>query len=185
MIDISGRGAHTLILSTLCARCSLGETGCCASPPAIEWSDLGRIVARGGRAFVLDRIADGSLRPGPRGLFITRVAPREGASLRCVFHGPEGCTLPPARRAATCDYYVCDDAIAEAGEARGDPIARRARRTLDRLVESFGRFDRALADRVRARFPEGPPWDAAFLDWVAAELEEVSGGAIVRERERS
>lgn len=180
MIRLVGRGPFTLVLSTLCARCPMGDTGCCASPPAIEWSDLGRIVARGGASFLLARIADGSLRTGPRGLFITRVSPREGASLRCVFHGPAGCTLPPERRAATCDYYVCDDALAEAGEAGGDPIAKRARRTVDRLTESHGRWDRAIAERVRERWPEGPPWDQSFLDWLADALAEVSRGAITR-----
>lgn len=178
MITIERRGPHALVLSTLCARCPMGEAGCCATPPALEWSDLGRIAALGGISFVLQRIADGSLKKGPRGLFITRVAPREGTGARCIFHGPAGCTIPHDRRSATCNYYVCEDAIAQAGEATGDRTAVRARKMRDRLTDRFAAWDRALAERVAARWAEGPPWDEAFLTWLAEEARAVSGGEI-------
>jgi hypothetical protein len=142
----------------------MGPAGCCATPPGIEWSDLGRIVARGGRDFLLAEIAAGHLRPGPRGLFIERVdAPGGDGPKRCVYHGPTGCTIPPDRRAATCNYYVCADALAEGGDPRAAAV-------LERLVERFGACDRLLASRVAARWPEGPPWDGAFLDWLGEEL---------------
>lgn len=178
MITLSRRGPHALVLSTLCARCPMGDAGCCATPPALEWSDLGRIAALGGTSFVLQRIADGSLKTGPRGLFIKRVAPREGAVRRCVFHGPTGCTIPHDRRSATCNYYVCEDAIAHAGEVPGDRVSARARKTRDALTDRFGSWDRAIADRVKERWPDGPPWDEAFFAWLAEEAERVSGGAI-------
>lgn len=183
MITTRGASPHTLVLSTLCARCPMGTTGCCATPPALEWSDLGRIVSLGGASFLLDRIADGSLRTGPRGLFITRVSPREGEGARCVFHGPSGCTIEPDRRSATCNYYVCEDAIAHAGEGQGDRVAARARRSRDALTDRFGAWDRALADRVHARWPDGPPWDEGFLAWLADEAVTVSRGAIGRSAE--
>lgn len=169
------RGPDTLVLSTLCARCPAGPAGCCATPPGIEWSDVGRVVRRGGRSFVLQRIADGSLRPGPRGLFLQRVPGPAGEPHRCVFFGPGGCTLPPDRRAATCNYYVCDDALAEGGEARGDADARAARRARETLEATFGRWDREIAARVAERWPDGPPWDEAFLDWLGEEFGRRSG----------
>lgn len=172
VITEEGRGPHVLLLSTLCARCPMGEAGCCATPPAIEWSDLARIASLGGAPFLLDKIADGSLKKGPRGLFIHRVAPREGMPLRCAFHGPRGCTIPPDRRSMTCNFYVCEDALAFAGEPK------RPRRTRDGLMEKLGRWDIELAERVKARWPEGPTWDEAFFDWLSREAREVSRGAI-------
>jgi len=160
-------GPDTLILSDLCARCPMGPAGCCAAPPGVEWSDVGRIVRRGGKSFVLQRIAEGSLRPGPRGLFIRRVGedPR-----RCVFLGASGCTLPPERRAATCNYYVCEDALAEAA-----PLpAEAARRAVAALTEAFAAWDRALAAEVAARWPEGARWDEAFLDWLGERFAALS-----------
>jgi hypothetical protein len=152
-------GPDTLILTDLCARCPAGPAGCCATPPGVEWSDVGRIVHHGGKSFVLQRIADGSLRPGPRGLFIRRVGEDPK---RCVFLGPTGCTLQPERRAATCNYYVCADAITGADSATG----KRAQRAVERLTDTFAAWDRILAAEVAARWPEGPPWDEAFLDWL-------------------
>lgn len=172
MIRLRSAGADTLILSTLCARCPAGPAGCCATPPGVEWSDIGRIVRLGGKSFVLQRIADGALRPGPRGLFIQRVEGPAGEPRRCVFFGPGGCTLPPERRAATCNYYVCEDALDEGGAEA--PAARRARDTLE---DALGKRDREIGARVAERWPEGPPWDEAFLDWLAAELDQ--GSAIV------
>jgi hypothetical protein len=178
VISSRGRGPHLLVLSTLCARCPMGPTGCCATPPAIEWSDVARIVALGGASFLRDRIDDGSLRRGPRGLFLTRVAGPEGEPARCVFHGPKGCTIEPDRRSATCNFYVCEDALAHAGE--GDRGAARARRSRDALMDRLGAWDRALADRVHARWPDGPPWDEGFLAWLADEAKGVSNGALAR-----
>jgi hypothetical protein len=171
-------GEHTRLASALCERCPIGPTGCCASPPGVEWSDLGRIVSLGGRSFLLEQIEAGALRVGARGLLYTRVPPKEGEGpLRCVYHGPRGCTIDPARRAATCNYYLCDDGFARGGEAEGDAAAIAGRRALDSLVALYGQWDQALAKLVRARWPGGPPWDAAFLDWLGSEYQSLVRGS--------
>lgn len=169
MIRLELCGPHTLVLSTLCAQCPMGPAGCCATPPGIEWSDAGRIVNRGGTSFLLDRIADGSVYPGARGLLIRRVDGGAEEPRRCVFHGPVGCTLPPDRRAATCNYYICEDAFVEGGEGRGDADATAARGVLEGLVDALGRWDREIAERVAKRWPEGAPWDEGFLAWLGGE----------------
>ncbi|XXX77827.1 hypothetical protein WMF30_03505 [Sorangium sp. So ce134] len=159
--------------STLCGTCPQGPTGCCASPPGVEWSDIGRIASLGGAGWLLDQMTAGNLRPGPRGLLILRVEPRgsDGRALpkRCAFHGHAGCTIPPDRRAATCNYYVCDDAFAHGGEPRGDPEALAGRRAHDALVDLYGRWDIELAALIREGYPDGPVWNQDFLDWLGRE----------------
>jgi hypothetical protein len=151
----------------------MGPAGCCATPPGIEWSDAGRIVSRGGRDFLLSEIAAGRLRPGPRGLFILRVEPADRSQpRRCAYHGPRGCTIPPDRRAATCNYYVCEDALREGPDA-GEP-----RRVMERLVAFYAGLDRTIAARVAERWPGGAPWDEEFLDWLGSELVSACGGGL-------
>src|SRR5262249_25632376 len=149
--------------------CPSGPAGCCASPPGVEWSDLGRIASLGGVAWLVNELAAGRLRPGPRGLLMARVEPSDALPRRCVYLGPAGCSVPDGRRAATRHYYLCDDAFAAGGEAEGEPVARRARESLDALVALYTGWDQALADLVRDRFPEGPPWDAPFFEWLGGE----------------
>jgi hypothetical protein len=176
-VRLSLLGAHTRLFSTLCERCPIGPTGCCASPPGVEWSDLGRIVSLGGRAWILEQIAAGALRPGSRGLLIQRVAPREEATARCVYHGPEGCTIDPDRRAATCNYYLCDDALAHGGEREGDEhadLVGAARRALDTLTDLYGRWDLEIQAEIRRLWPAGPTWDADFLDWLGVEYRRLT-----------
>jgi hypothetical protein len=179
VIRLELAGPHTRVHSTLCGRCPQGRTGCCATPPGVEWSDIGRIVSLGGLEWLLAQIAAGNLRPGARGLHLRRAEPQDegghGSPLpsRCTFHGPEGCTIPPERRAATCNYYVCDDAFADGGEGRGDPAARSGRAALDALVALHGGWDQELAARLRARWPGGPPWDSTFLAWLGEEYESL------------
>src|SRR5690348_14046250 len=119
MIRLELLGVHTRISSTLCAHCPLGPTGCCQTPPGLAWAELGRIVSLHGRDWILEQLAEGRLRPGKRGLVLRRVEPADGGGdrlpARCVYHGREGCTIPPDRRAATCNYYVCDDALEHGG----------------------------------------------------------------------
>lgn len=177
MIRLELAGANTHLHSTLCSACPQGPTGCCASPPGVEWSDIGRIVSLGGAGWLLEQVAAGNLRPGKRGLLILRVEPTDGDGRalpkRCVFHGPRGCTIPPGRRAATCNYYLCDDAFAHGGEGRGDREARAGREAYDALVDLYGAWDRELADRVHARWPGGPPWDEEFLRWLGGEYDRL------------
>ena len=161
-------GADTFVGSTLCARCPLGVTGCCAAPPAFTWADVGRIVGHGGRDWLGGEIEEGRLRPGPRGLVVERRPGADGPALRCVYHGPMGCTIPPERRSATCNDYVCEDALAE-GAASDPGAASAARNAHERLAALYARWDEELGARVRARWPAGAPWDGRFLDMLGRE----------------
>ncbi|MBI2388323.1 MAG: hypothetical protein HYV09_01790 [Deltaproteobacteria bacterium] len=165
---------HLKLDAELCGRCPQGVTGCCAAPPVVAWADLGRIVLLGGRDWLLAELAAGRLYPCARGLALQRVenpdAAATGRAKKCVHHGERGCTIPPDRRSATCNYYVCDEAWSEAGDTRE---LRRARASQERLTEDYARWDLLLGERVRARHPDGPPWDEAFLDWLGAELSSL------------
>lgn len=182
MIRLELAGVSTRLHSTLCYQCPHGPTGCCASPPGVDWSDIGRIVTLGGRDWLLEQVAEGRLRPGPRGLLLKRVDnPEANAGVwptKCVYHGPQGCTIPPDRRAATCNYYVCDDAFLWGGENQGDGDAVEGRAIHATLMTLFGRWDLELLERVNQGWTGGPPWDADFLAWVAGEYQ----GLIRRDR---
>jgi hypothetical protein len=165
MIHLEQAGVHTRLGSTLCAACPHSAAGCCLGPPDLGWSDIGRIVQRGGRSFLLDEIRAGNLLPCPTGLSIRRVRRKEGAllprRLKCVYHGPEGCTIAPDRRPATCNYYLCADAFAD---HRGDPaVPARARAVHATLQGLYTRWDGEIAALVPA-VPEREAWDLAFLD---------------------
>lgn len=45
------------------------------------------------------------------------------------------------------------------------------------LMALYGRWDIDLKERVEARWPKGPPWDEAFLDWVGEEYRRQVRGA--------
>lgn len=167
MIRLELLGAHTRVHATLCHACPQGPAGCCASPPGVEWSDLGRIVSLGGAAWILEQIAAGNLKRGGRALNIVRREADALAPRRCVFHEGQGCTIPADRRTATCNFYVCDDAFERADEAASDAVSGRA--AVDLLMETHGRWDLEIADRVQERWPEGPPWDATLLAWLGDE----------------
>jgi hypothetical protein len=169
MIRLELLGAHTRVHATLCNACPQGPAGCCASPPGVEWSDLGRIVTLGGTAWLLDQIAAGNLKRGGRALNIARREADAAGPRRCVFHAGQGCTIPADRRTATCNFYVCDDAFALAGEDGGGPEIAAGRRAVEVLMDTHGRWDLEIAERVRARWPEGPPWDATLLAWLGDE----------------
>lgn len=172
MIRLELAGEHTRLHSTLCAACPHGTTGCCASPPGVDWSDIGRIVALGGRDWLLEQIAAGSLRSGERGLLLMRVENQEANAgiwpTKCVFHGPAGCTVTPERRAATCNYYICDDAFALGGEAQGEPAAVAGREAHALLMSLYGRWDQELLAWIRSEWPRGIAWDTPFLEAVGA-----------------
>jgi hypothetical protein len=59
--------------------------------------------------------------------------------------------------------------FSEAGEADGEPAAVSGRKAHEALMSLYGRWDLELADKVSARFPNGPPWDADFLEWLGRE----------------
>lgn len=176
MIRLTARREHTTILSSLCATCPYSPAGCCTSPPRVDLSDIARIVRLGGRDWLLEEIAAGRLVRHRRWLTILRrkMVPREDGPrvAACVYLGERGCTLVPERRAATCNYYVCEDALAQGG-----PEAARARDVHAELVKDFTRWDAELQRRVDEAWPDGPTFDAAFLDWLAAAFGELLGDA--------
>lgn len=165
-------GAHSLILTELCAACPFAEAGCCRAPPRIDWSDIGRIVSLGGRDWLLGEVAAGRLKRIARGLIYTRRKVRlraDGArDYACVYLAPGGCTLAPDKRAATCNYYACEESFARGG-AEGE--AGRALHAA--LVEAYTRWDEQLDAAVRALHPEGPSYDATFFDWLGARFDEL------------
>jgi hypothetical protein len=176
MIHLEQAGAHTRLGSTLCAACPHSAAGCCVGPPDLGWSDIGRIVQRGGCSFLLGEIRAGNLMPGPSGLSIRRVRKKESAllprRLKCVYHGPQGCTITPDQRPATCNYYLCADAFAE---HRGHPdIVARAREVHTTLRSLYTRWDGEIADRVAATWPDPLAWEEALLDWLGQCFDELS-----------
>jgi hypothetical protein len=179
MIHLEIAGPHTRLCSSLCSECPQGNTGCCAGPPELDWADIGRVVALGGRDFLLAEIASGNLFAGGGGLQIRRVRKRTTSAdprrLRCVYHSSTGCSIDASLRSATCNYYLCEDAFVHGGVNRGDPSALAARATHASLREQFSRWNSLLADRVRSEHPEGPNWSPVFLDWLGAELEAIAG----------
>lgn len=174
MIRLELAGADSRLHSTLCSQCPHGPTGCCASPPGVDWSDIGRIAGQSGRDWLLEQMAAGDLRTGERGLLIRRVENLAGNAgvwpTKCVYHGEQGCTIQPERRAATCNYYICDDAFAFGGEEQGEPAAVFGREVHATLTTLYGRWDLEIQAGVQERWPGGPPWDGPFLDWVGAEF---------------
>lgn len=175
MIRLELLGPHTHLLSTTCAACPHNAAGCCVSPPDHGWSDVGRVVLGGGRAFLLEQIAAKNLSPVARGLAVRRVRGRttslEPRQKKCVYHGAQGCTIASSRRPSTCNYFLCEDAYRDAGEARGEPGAVAARRAQAALAALYARWNRELEEEIAELFPGGPPWDAEFLDWLGAAIE--------------
>ncbi len=173
MIRLKLAGADTRLESTLCEACPQGAVGCCVSPPDLGWADVGRVVSRGGRDWILAELASGNLAPRPHGLAVRRVRRRDSATtprrLKCVYHGLHGCTIAPERRSATCNYFLCADAFAEGGEGRGEPAALTARATHGELAAWYTRANQVLASRIALVWPDGVIWDAAFLDWLGGE----------------
>jgi hypothetical protein len=164
---------HTTILSSLCASCPYSPAGCCTSPPRVDLSDIARIVRLGGRDWLVEELAAERLVRHERWLTIQRrkTVPRaDGPRVAaCVYLGPKGCTLSPDRRAATCNYYVCEEALSQGG-AEG----ARAREVHAGLVQDFTGWDAELQRRVDETFPEGPVFeDPAFLDWLGETFGEM------------
>lgn len=170
MLRLALLGADSQIASTLCARCPHTAAGCCVAPPPLGLADLGRIVARGGQEFLLAELGAGRLVPAESGLRIRRTKGRtsdeRGAPrlVKCAFHGPSGCTIAEDRRSVTCNVYICESALHEEKSERA--VAREAERAHAAIVEAHVAVGRELATEVRARYPEGPPYDTVFFAWL-------------------
>jgi hypothetical protein len=168
MLRLALLGPDSHLGSTLCAACPQGPAGCCVAPPEYDFSDLARVVLHGGRDFLLAELAARRLLPAARGLAVKRVRRRDGPTspreARCVHHGPRGCTIAPELRPETCNYFLCEDTFVE--DRAREPAARAAHAALRAL---YDRWDEELAARIAARYPEGPTWDAGFLDWLGEE----------------
>jgi hypothetical protein len=169
MLRLQLAGVDTLLTSSLCSACPHSAAGCCAAPPRVALSDIARIVAHGGRDWLLDEIRAARLVPSPANLWLVlprteRTMPASAAPLSaCVYLGVTGCTIPHDRRSATCNYYVCEDALVRGGDGEVE-----ARAALDELVASFTRRDAELAAEAAAAWPDGHVFDAPFLDWLGA-----------------
>lgn len=165
MLRLVVLGPHTHLLSDVCAACPHSPAGCCIAPPEMDWSDAGRVVALGGAAWLEGEIAARRLLPSASGLRLRKVkavARPDGPKLaKCTYHAEAGCTIAQDRRPATCNYYVCESVYDE-GRVSAAP-ARDAHR---RLAAAYAAWDAELAARVAERWPEGAPWDAAFLAWL-------------------
>lgn len=119
-------GAHTHLHSSLCVTCPYEAAGCCTSPPPYDWADVGRVLALAstGRAHLTRALSEGKLLATSTGLAIVRTkrkfSPTEPRTARCVFLGPEGCTISPHEKPAVCNYYVCE--AAQGGPPDENPL---------------------------------------------------------------
>lgn len=176
MLTLRVLGAHSHVTSSQCAECPHAAGGCCRAPPRLDWADLGRIVQLGGRDWLLGELAAGRLQPIPRGLAIQRrkmvLGPGKPRDLACAYLGSGGCTIPPERRSATCNYYVCEEALQVGSSA----TQAQARRLHESLVARYIRWDEVFVEEIAAASPDGPAYDAAFFDWLGRRFTELAKG---------
>jgi hypothetical protein len=196
MVRLVVLGAHSRLESELCARCPQGSAGCCAGPPDLDWSDIGRVVHRDPQArdWLLEEIAAQRLIQAPNGLRIKRVkrrdSTREPRIAKCVYHGAQGCTIPHDRRAATCNYFLCDTALqlrleteskSEAAEKEAQARALHAS-----LCATYEGWDQLIEARLRGRLVgeglEAPLLNAALLDWLGALVRELEASSVFKIR---
>jgi hypothetical protein len=160
------KGSDTTILSALCTACPHGPTGCCVVPPRMALADVARIVAHGGRDWLLGELAAGRITARGGWLVLTRKD-------ACGYLGEAGCTIPHERRPATCNFYVCESAL----EAGGDGSAR-ARSTRDGLEAMYAAWDAELATRASERSPGGIAFDGQTLDFLGDAFVALPGARV-------
>jgi hypothetical protein len=178
MIRLVLAGTDSRVLAAACAACPHAPAGCCTGPPRLDWSDIGRVVSRGGIDWLLGELDAGRVVPAWGGLALTerrgRARPGGPRLAKCVYHDVHGCTIAPERRPATCNYFVCDGALDAAGPT-GRADAARARTLGANLAARFERWDAALAAEVSAAWPAGPAFDRAFLVWLGQRFDALDG----------
>lgn len=171
-------GIDSVLGSELCATCPYSPAGCCVAPPRYDWSDLARVVRHGDTEWLLEGLAAGRLVPIEHGLALRREKKRVSAArtsprlAKCTFHdGASGCTIAASRRPATCNIYLCDEAL-RLGEPASAADAARAEH--DARVSDFVAWDRELEARVKAQW--APEWrfTREFFAWLAATFEEIA-----------
>ena len=145
----------------------------------MDLTDVARIAALGGSPWLVAEIAAGRLEPRGLGMRVTKRRGRTGPTgprlAKCVYHGDRGCTVPESRRAATCNYYVCESALAATDER--DPVqGSRARAAHAQLQRDYERWEGILSREAAERFPEGAVFDDATLEWLAARWREITAG---------
>lgn len=178
MLQLRVLGYDTVVASSLCAVCPHSAVGCCQSPPPLGWSDLGRIVSKGGRDWILEQHRAGNVLLRPFGAYIRRVRgrARDGAGAprisKCVFHGPTGCTVPETHRPGTCNVYICESAL-HAGEQATPGSAAQGRAVHADIASRFSRADAELAERIAVEWPDGVELNASFLDWLGQAFTRV------------
>ncbi len=171
-------GPHTRVVASLCAACPQGKTGCCTSPPDLSWTDIGRIASLGGGEWLAAEVGCGRLLRGPRGLVVQRIALGEGGSTKCVYHGDEGCTVAPDRRSAACNYYVCAEALAEAGPdatgvEAGSAAWTAAYQIWDELLSAeVGSWESQASQASQA---SGPEDEARLFEHLGRRFAELAG----------
>jgi hypothetical protein len=180
MIRLVVAGPDSRVVATLCSACPHSPAGCCAGPPRFDWSDIGRVVSRGGIDWLLDEIAAGRLAATADGLAIRErkglARPGGPRMPKCGYHDVHGCTIAPGRRPATCNYFACEAALAAEPGSRDE--AGPARALQARLAERFARWDGALSAEVASVWPDGPPFDRAFLAWLGARFDRLARQAL-------
>src|SRR5580692_7296534 len=179
-VHVTLAGASSRIASSLCAACPHAPAGCCSGPPPFRWADVGRVVALGGRDWLLGEITAGRIDPSGEGLRIVRrrgLARHGGPRVaKCVYHGPSGCRIRGETRPAACNYYVCGEALGPPEERPHGDDSAAARALHAELTRRLNAFNTILAGRIAADWTVGFSFDAAFLDWLGAEFAALEAG---------
>lgn len=163
-LRVLNSGADTIILTSLCSRCPHGPKGCCVVPPRLALADIARIVHHDGRAWLQGEVAAGRIVAKGSFMILTRPA---GA---CVYLGDEGCTITHEKRPATCNFYVCEQAV-----DGGDDTADAARQTRDRLERELAQRDADLLALLSQRAPNGIAFDEETLVFLGTEHARHAG----------
>ena len=174
-------GVDSVLGSELCASCPYSAAGCCVAPPRYDWSDLARVVLHGDAEWLVLQLAAGRLVPIAHGLALRREKKRVTADrgsprlAKCTFHdGGSGCTIAAARRPATCNIYLCDEALRQSEPGDQGVSAAAARAEHDARVADFVAWDTALDARVSAEWPEDQRFTPDFFAWLAAAFREIA-----------
>jgi len=176
MLRLTLLGADSQTGSSLCAKCPHSAAGCCVAPPPLTLTDLARILKHDGREWLLAELASKRLEPSERGLSIrrtkARVSGERGAPrlTKCVFHGVTGCTIEHTRRSVTCNMYICESALTE--DKAESAVAGDIRDAHARIMSDQVRLGERLIEAMSKAYPEGPPYDAAFFDWLVFTYEQ-------------